>query len=167
MTFLCDFQIKEKIINEKLVENYIDLMIQLQPNSFEFTIHKIYNIEGTPIIGFDNKNRVLCNYKELKFDNNYIKLDYGIYKILFNEIVNIPNNIFAIGFPRSSLIRVGCDIKTTIWDSGFSGKSEALLIVNNKNGLILQKNARILQLLFCELSTSVKKGYDGIYNKLI
>ena len=164
MSFLVDFQIKNEIINNNLISNYIDLNTQLQPTSFELTVNKVYSIYNVSTIDFDNSNRRLSSYSELLFNNDNIFLDFGIYKILFNETVNIPNNIFAIGYPRSSLIRCGNTIHTAIWDPGYHGKSECLLTINNPDGLILKKNARILQLLFYKLDVQVEKEYNGIYN---
>lgn len=164
MSFLVDFQIKKEIINNNLISNYIDLNVQLQPTCFEFTVDKIYSIIGPSIIDFDNSSRKLSNFLELSFQNDCIFLKLGIYKVLFNEIINIPSNIFAIGYSRSSLIRCGNIINTAIWDPGYHGKSECLLTVNNPDGLILKKNARILQLLFYKLDTSVENIYNGIYN---
>lgn len=164
MSFLVDFQIKEEIINNNLISNYIDLNVQLQPTCFEFTVDKIYSISGSSTIDFDNSSRKLSNFLELSFQNDCIFLKLGIYKVLFNEIINIPSNIFAIGYSRSSLIRCGNIINTAVWDPGYHGKSECLLTVNNTDGLILKKNARILQLLFYKLDTSVENTYSGIYN---
>ena len=85
------------------------------------------------------------------------------FKIIFNEIVNIPKNLAAIAKPRSSLLRCGATIETAVWDAGYSGRSESLLVVYNEKGFRVKKNARLLQLLFFRLDGEVKKGYSGIY----
>jgi len=65
----------------------------------------------------------------------------------------------AIAKPRSSLLRCGVTVETAVWDAGYSGRSESLLVVFNNNGFRLRKNARILQLLFFRLGEEVREGY--------
>ena len=156
------------LINKKppLVDQMIDPKIQVQPNGIELTLHRIEIHESSGSIAFDNSERKLPQTKNLDFDGDgWIHLPKGSYKIVFNEIVNIPKNIAAIAKPRSSLLRCGATIETAVWDAGYSGRSESLLVVYNENGFKVQKNARILQLLFFRLSEKVKKGYSGIYQK--
>ena len=54
-------------------------------------------------------------------------------------------------------------METAVWDAGYSGRSESLLVVYNKKGFDLKKDARVLQLLFFRLDEEVKNGYSGIY----
>ena len=51
---------------------------------------------------------------------------------------------------------------TAVWDAGYSGRSQSLLVVYNPQGLRLQKNARIVQLIFLQL-TGTTEGYNGAY----
>jgi len=95
--------------------------------------------------------------------DGWVHLPQGIYKVIFNEIVNIPRNLAAIAKPRSSLIRCGATLETAVWDAGYSGRSESMLVVYNSAGFRLKKNARIMQLLFHTLNSEVEKGYSGIY----
>lgn len=138
------------LINKKppLVDQMIDPKIQVQPNGIELTLHRIEIHESSGSIAFDNSERKLPQTKNLDFDGDgWIHLPKGSYKIVFNEIVNIPKNIAAIAKPRSSLLRCGATIETAVWDAGYSGRSESLLVVYNENGFKVQKNARILQAL--------------------
>jgi dUTP pyrophosphatase len=68
----------------------------------------------------------------------------------------------ALGLSRSSLLRCGASLHTAVWDAGYSGRSESLLVVHNPAGLDLEKNARVLQLVFSKL-TGKSEGYNGIY----
>lgn len=77
--------------------------------------------------------------------------------------MNIPKNIAAIAKPRSSLLRCGVTIQTAVWDAGYGGRSESLLVVYNENGFRIRKNARIIQLLFFRLGKEVREGYSGAY----
>jgi len=154
------------LVNNKspLVEQMIDPDIQIQPNGIELTLQKIELHENSGAIAFDNSERKLPQTKNLDFDSEgWLHLPKGSYKIMFNEIVNIPKNIAAIAKPRSSLLRCGVTVETAVWDAGYSGRSESLLVVYNENGFTIKKNARVLQLLFFRLGEEVGEGYSGIY----
>jgi dUTP pyrophosphatase len=156
-------EIKERILKQKLIENFIDLETQLQPASFDLTLDEIYLLISSASIDFTNKERKLPNYKKIEFKNDWIELNEGIYLISFNEIVNIPNDLIAFVRPRSSLVRSGATIFSSLWDPGYSGKSNCLLAVLNENGIRLKKNARIAQIVFFKLSSPANKTYSGIY----
>ncbi len=154
------------LINKKppLVEQMLDPDIQVQPNGVELTLQRVEAHKGSGAIAFDNSERKLPETKNLDFDNEgWLNLPQGSYKIVFNEIVNIPKNIAAIAKPRSSLLRCGATVETAVWDAGYSGRSESLLAVHNENGFKVKKNARILQLLFFKLGEEVRHGYSGVY----
>ena len=158
-------EIKERILKEKLIENFIDLEIQLQPASFDLTLDEIYLLTSSASMDFSNKERKLPNYKKIEFKNDWIELSEGIYLVTFNEIVNIPNDLLAFLRPRSSLVRSGATIFSSLWDPGYSGKSNCLLVVLNENGVRLRKNARIAQMVFFKLSSPASKTYSGIYQR--
>ncbi len=80
----------------------------------------------------------------------------------YNEVVHLPRDIMALGRPRSSLLRCGVGVGTAVWDAGYEGRSQSLLIVHNPHGFRVQRNARITQLVFFEL-TGESEGYNGIY----
>jgi len=158
-------EIKQRILNEKLVENFIDLETQLQPASFDLTLDEIYLLTSSASIDFTNQERKLPNYKKIEFNNDWIELNQGIYLISFNEIVNIPNDLIAFVRPRSTLVRSGATIFSSLWDPGYSGKSNCLLVVLNENGIKLKKNARIAQMVFFKLSSPANKTYSGVYQR--
>jgi dUTP pyrophosphatase len=54
-------------------------------------------------------------------------------------------------------------VKTALWDSGYSGRSGSLLVVHNPAGIHLQKDARIIQLVFFGLDAPAEKAYSGLY----
>ncbi|MFZ3384175.1 MAG: deoxyuridine 5'-triphosphate nucleotidohydrolase [Candidatus Methanoperedens sp.] len=154
------------LINEKppLVEKMIDPAVQVQPNGIELTLARVEYHEGPGSVAFDNSERKLPRTKNLDFDKDgWLHLPKGSYKIVFNEIVNIPKSLAAIAKPRSSLLRCGVTVETAVWDAGYSGRSESLLVVYNENGFRVKKDARVLQLLFFRLGEEVRKGYSGVY----
>jgi dUTP pyrophosphatase len=54
-------------------------------------------------------------------------------------------------------------MSTAVWDAGYSGRSTALLIVENPVGMRLERYARLLQLVFFTLNAPTARGYDGAY----
>jgi dUTP pyrophosphatase len=82
--------------------------------------------------------------------------------ITYNEIVHLPKDIMALGRPRSSLLRCGVSVGTAVWDAGYEGRSQSLLVVHHPQGFRVQKNARIIQLVFLTL-TGESAGYTGVY----
>jgi dUTP pyrophosphatase len=152
-----------------LIENAINIATQLQSNGVDLTVWKIYKFSNKAgKITFENSKRELPETYEIQFDeNNCIYLPKGFYKIIVNEKINLPKDLMAIGAPRSSLLRMGVSIETAIWDAGYSGRSECLLVIFNDAGLHIEKNARVLQLIFIKLSKFSRsgKGYEGNYNQ--
>ena len=154
-----------RLIEQKppLVEGFLDLNRQIQPNGFDLTLRDIVLFLNAGQMGADNADRRLPDVEPLVFGaDGYIDLIPGSYLITYNEIVHLPVSIMALGRPRSSLLRCGVDIGTAVWDAGYSGRSQSLMVVHNKNGFRLQKNTRMLQLVFLTL-TSPTDGYSGKY----
>ncbi len=146
-----------------MVEGYIDLEQQLQPNGFDITLRDIAMLQNMGQIGKDNAQRQLPDLAPLTFDNQgFMELMPGSYMITYNEIVHIPTNLMALARPRSSLLRCGVNIGTAVWDAGYSGRSQSLMLVYNPNGFRVQKDARVAQLVFMTL-TDETESYCGKY----
>ncbi len=146
-----------------LVEGCLDLETQLQPNGIDLTLREIALLQSPGRIAVSNSQRLVSSLAPLVFDSlGFIDLMPGAYIITFNEIVHLPNNIMALGKPRSSLLRCGVTIDTAVWDAGYSGRSQSLMVVYHPEGFRLQKDARVLQLIFLQL-TGETEGYRGAY----
>jgi dUTP pyrophosphatase len=158
-------QISERIQTEPpLISGYLDMAEQLQPNGFDLTMAAIQRHSGRGTIGRSNQQRVLPELVELEADRDgFVTLNPGCYHVMYNEVVSLPNDLMALGRPRSSLNRSGVTIHTAVWDAGYSGRSTSMLSVLNPEGFCLQLGARILQLVFFGLARHVETGYKGIY----
>jgi len=154
-----------KLIRAKppLIEGYVDLEVQLQPSGFDLTLREVRIFESSGSIDFDNSRRELPTTSQLEFKDDFLILKPGAYLVVFNEVINMPLNIVAIGRPRSSLLRAGATVESAVWDPGYSGRSKALLLVFNPRGIRLYRNARILQLVFLRVLGDVGEGYRGVY----
>jgi dUTP pyrophosphatase len=147
-----------------LITAYLSLEDQLQPNGFDLTVAEVARFAGGGAIGCSNASRSLPETAPLQFDStNWLDLPAGPYQIVFNEIVDLPNDLMALGRPRSSLCRMGATVSTAVWDAGYLGRSTALLIVENPAGMRIEQHARLLQLVFFTLNAPTARGYDGAY----
>ena len=136
---------------------------QFQPAGVDLSLKSVHAFKNAGKIDFDNKERKISDCEELNFQNDELHLAKGAYKVIFNEYVKIPSDAAAFCFPRSSLLRCGATLECAVWDPGYEGRSEALLLIANEHGLILKKNAKIGQLVFIRLSEAAKELYEGRY----
>ena len=148
-----------------LIEGYINLEEQVQPNGIDLTLRETALLQTPGKIAVKDSQRLVSDLAPLVFDGmGFIDLMAGAYIITYNEIVHLPKNITALATPRSSLLRCGVTVNTAVWDAGYSGRSQSLMIVYNSRGFRLQRNARIVQLVFLKL-TQENEGYQGVYQK--
>jgi dUTP pyrophosphatase len=161
---LTEYEIRELLQREPpLVEDWRDLEEQVQVNGFDITVRDIAMPQSAGRIGTSNSERRLPDSAPLMFDSmGYLELIPGSYIITFNEIVHLPRDVMALGRPRSSLLRCGVTVDSAVWDAGYSGRSQSLMIVCNPYGFRLQKNSRVMQLVFWKL-TGETEGYRGAY----
>ncbi|MFC1915625.1 deoxyuridine 5'-triphosphate nucleotidohydrolase [Chloroflexota bacterium] len=146
-----------------LLEDWVDLDQQLQPNGVDLTLREVALLQSAGKIAVMDSQRLVSDLAPLVFDGlGFIDLMPGAYVITFNEIVHLPKNIMALATPRSSLLRCGVMVNTAVWDAGYSGRSQSLMVVYNPHGFRLQRNARVAQLVFLRL-TQETKGYQGNY----
>ena len=148
-----------------LIEDYINLEEQGQPNGFDLTLREVALLQSSGKIATSDNQRVVSDLAPLVFDGlGFIDLVAGAYIITYNEIVHLPKNVMALARPRSSLLRCGVTVNTAVWDAGYSGRSQSLMVVYNPQGFRLQRNARIVQLVFLQL-TQETEGYQGAYQR--
>ena len=86
----------------------------------------------------------------------------GAYLVTFNEVLSLPLDVMALAWPRSTLLRCGAVVHNAVWDAGYSGRSQALLVVHNPHGLLLHPDARLVQVVFIRLDRPTQ-GYRGAY----
>ncbi len=165
---LNDKTIRFLIKDKGLISDYVDLSKQIQPNGFDLTLREVMTFSGAGQLDFSNMQRKIPFAEHLSFSNDgWLNLKPGAYLVTTNEYLRLPRDIIAIAFPRTSLLRMGAYTHHGVWDAGFEGRSQFLLVVNNPHGIKLQKDARIAQLVFLKLSEEVEKEYDGIYKRLV
>ena len=149
---------------QNFVESMIDPETQTQMCGMELTVQKIERFTSAGAVAFDNIERELPLTEPMDFDHSgWIDLPAGAYLVTFNEIVNVPKEVAALARARSTLLRCGVSLETALWDPGYRGRSQSLLVVYNSQGLRLKKNARLMQLIFLRLGKEAEKVYSGKY----
>ncbi|MGD9015490.1 MAG: deoxyuridine 5'-triphosphate nucleotidohydrolase [Candidatus Omnitrophota bacterium] len=164
-------EIKKLIQENKLITGYFNLDIQLTPNGFDLTVGSVFEFSEGGALDFSNQERIIPQSREVSPNKRnaqdkfgWWNLKPGAYKIRTNETVNLPLDLVIIAFSRSSLLRSGAFVQNAVWDAGFSGKSEFILVVNNPAGLRLKQNARVIQAIFIRINKT-DIGYKGIYKE--
>ena len=146
-----------------LVSDLIDLDEQLQANGIDLTLRSIGTFTSRGRLGTGD-DRVLAETEDLDFDaNGLVRLAPGPYIARLNEIVSLPPGVMAIARPRSSLLRMGASVHNAVWDAGYSGRSQVLIVVHNPRGLELGRDARIVQMVFMTLDAATDAPYAGAY----
>ena len=147
-----------------LLEGLIDPDVQVQPNGVDLTLRTVASYTGAGAADFSNERRALPTESPLPFDSDdAVMLAPGSYLVRFNETVNLPLDLAALGRTRSTLLRSGAALHTAVWDAGYSGRSQSLLTVYNPSGFRVYRNARIMQLVFLVLERPAAEGYSGVY----
>jgi len=163
-------ELKEKIQDQGLIQNYIHLDTQLTPQGFDLTAGEIHRYNGKGKLDFSNSEREIPDTEKVRPEKKneedeygWWNLEPGAYKVKMNEKVDIPEDLMAYAFPRSSILRMGCSIENAVWDSGFTGTGSFMLVVENSEGVKIKENARLNQLVFHDISET--EGYSGKYHE--
>ena len=136
---------------------------QVQPNGIDLTLRSVARLAGPGRLGASPDDRTLPQQEPIAFTDGWVTLPPGSYLAALNEIVHLPKNVMALSWPRSTLLRSGVAIHSAVWDAGYEGRAQALLVVYNPAGFQLEQNARVLQLAFFTLAQPVVEGYQGTY----
>lgn len=159
---LADHEIRARLqTSPPLIENLIDESTQIQPCGVDLCARTVSRFLSSGAVDFDNSTRVLAPTESLVWQQDWLHLTPGAYHVIYNEVVNLPRDIMALAYPRSSLVRCGATVYTAVWDPGYSGRAETLLVVHNPHGFRLRRLSRIAQLVFTVLGGSVENGYNG------
>lgn len=125
----------------------------------DLTIKKIFKISNAGEVNIDKT--IIPNYEEYKLiekeNRYYFYLEKGTYIVELNEGIKLGKNNTALIIMRSSLNRCGVTIQSAVWDPGYTTETEneiktmsVRLTVDTDKGFIVEKNARICQILVFE-----------------
>lgn len=164
-------ELKQMIEEENLIQEFPHLETQLGANGFDLTATEIRRYPEKGRLDFSNSEREIPDTspvepkkKSEEDDYGWWILEPGVYKVVMNEKVDIPNDLVGLAFPRSSLLRMGATVDNAVWDSGYTGTGEFMLTVDNPEGIEIKENARVNQLVFFHMD-EVEEGYQGRYQE--
>src|SRR5690606_27579081 len=85
-----------------LLRDYVSLDAQVQPNGIDLTLARVQRFAGPGRIATSNEGRVLPELEPLEPDEEgWFHLTPGAWHITYNEIVALPDDLMALGRPRS------------------------------------------------------------------
>jgi deoxycytidine triphosphate deaminase len=152
--FLGHTEIKMRITSQGLLENYLPESIQ--GSGVDLRIERLVELKNGGFIG--KKERTLPEIHEV----NFILKPNRYYLLVTMERVNMPEDLVAFMFNRSSLFRCGASLRTAVIDPGYHGELTVGLKNEDDHEIVLEKGARVLQLVFAEVRGGTKR-YKGRY----
>jgi dUTP pyrophosphatase len=160
---------KREILNlidsgNPLIQGLIDRDVQIGENGVDLTVRGVSKFVSEGAVDFSNQERVISEVQDLGFDDlGWIRLEPGAFRVEYNEVINLPNDIVGIAMPRSSLIRCGVALVTSFWDAGYHGRGKSTIVIFNPKGFRMKRDSRIAQLAFLFMKTPSEKGYQGTF----
>ncbi len=140
-----------KEINEKYVTP--SMFTKVNQVGVDLSVSKIEKIKGGVVVLQDKTIVKPESYENVETivvgDKHMWVLEPGSYAITFNEGIKIPSNLTGFMLQRSSLMRGGATIVSSVWDSGFeTAFMGTTMIVNTP--ITIELNARIAQFFMHE-----------------
>lgn len=86
------------------------------------------------------------------------------YLVTTMETMNLPDNMAAVIFPRSTLFRSGVELHTSITPPGYEGSLTFGLTVSHEDGFEIAQGARFCHLVLMQVRKGATK-YRGQWNK--
>lgn len=135
----------------------------------DLSVINIRKIKGGKL--YRNGKREIDNYEDVDY---YIErdkeeefktwiLDKGVYSLTFEQSIKLDNKHSAFIRNRSSILRIGSFITSGVFDPGFECKNIGATLFVFNNGIEIQKDTRLAQLIIFEnQETNLYKGnYQG------
>ncbi len=139
----------------------VDSGQQIQPAGFDVTVSRAYTYPKSVFTIGVSKSENSKVEELLPNQEGYYEFGIGAYMLELNEITTIPKDAIGILLPRSTLLRNGIDVRTALFDPGYSGQPKVMLVCHRP--LKLQRFSRIGQLVLLKSDREFSKGYNGQY----
>ena len=134
---------------------------QVQPAGVDLRVDRVEELAGPGVLGVGE--RVIPEGRPLEPSGGWWHLPPGAYRVRFLDPVRVPRDAVGLCFPRSSLLRMGAGLLCAVWDPGYEGRGQSLLVVYNPHGIRLERGARIAQIVFVRLESEARDLYQGAY----
>lgn len=148
--------VEKGIINGPLKEDNI------QQHGVDLNLRKVEMIVGRGMIPLEGKT-VLASRSEIRpieIDKKlFWTLDPGVYDITFDQGCKVPSNQFLLIRQRSSLLRNGTMLHSSVFDAGFETEQVGT-VMHVRVPISIQVGARVAQ-IYAHESNEVENLYDG------
>ncbi len=134
---------------------------QVQAAGVDLRLGEVYEFLNAGLLVGDERR--LPDVRPLRAEDGVYRLGPKAYKVRFADVVEVPPDAVGLCFPRSTLLRMGVTISCAVWDPGYRGRGESLMIVWNPHGVILGVGTRVAQLVFLRLESRPSRLYSGAY----
>ncbi|MFB6101529.1 MAG: deoxyuridine 5'-triphosphate nucleotidohydrolase [Haloplanus sp.] len=133
--------------------------VQVQPNGVDLTAEAILETQERGRIGRDGKRIGAREERAPDDDADAYVLPPDGYVLRYGETIHVPEGHVGFVYPRSSLLRNACMLHTAVWDAGYEGRGEGLLVVHRE--IEIEPGARVAQFVLAEANHD--DTYDGSY----
>ena len=133
---------------------------QKQPAGYDVTVSSIHSYPRTRYTLGIAKGES-SKLEEVELSDGYYELEPGAYFVELNEVTTIPKDAIGILLPRSTLLRNGLDVRTALFDPGYSGQPKVMLVCHRPSRV--QRFARIGQLVIIKSDADFSSQYNGQY----
>ncbi len=133
---------------------------QKQPAGFDVTISKVH-LYSKLIYTLSIQKTDNSELEEIHPKDGYFDLGIGAYLIELNEITTIPRDSIGILLPRSTLLRNGLDIRSALFDPGYSGQPKVMLVCHRPAKV--ERFSRVGQLIILRSDGEFARQYTGKY----
>lgn len=106
-----------------------------------------------------NSKTVLTSYEDVPALGGIWALEPGTYSIMFEQGCKIPADIMLLIRQRSSLLRNGAILHSSVFDAGFETEHIGTVLVVTQP-IVIEEGARIAQ-AYGHACTEVENLYDG------
>lgn len=149
--------IRKRVEEDGLIVNFSE--DSLGGAGYDLRAGRAYGIISDSFLGV--RERKTPDVSEIECES--VALKPGEYILIESlEEVRMPDDLMARILPRSSLFRMGCALETAVVDPGYRGTLTMGLSNQSNQDFMLQKNARVAQIVFETVDGATKK-YDGKY----
>ncbi len=148
-------ELRKLIEGVSLVENLLESEFKNPVGTgFDFRVGEIHQIYGKSYVGREGRitpqTKIIASHKEASAHHILRPGEYCLIKTI--EKVNLPSDIIAVFYPRSSFHRSGIHILTGLADPGYKGELTFGISNMSEHDFVLEMGARIAHALFFRIS---------------
>jgi len=153
----------KRLVEREIISGKIE-QENVSQHGIDLNVIEIQQIFGGGVIPQKGKTTLgKCEKVELTFDKengtNFWLLRPGVYDVKFKQGCSIPDDMMMLIRQRSSLLRNGTILHSSVFDAGFKTKNIGTVMVVNCP-IMIEYGARIAQ-IYGHACDKVENLYDG------